>query len=272
MKLLILLVSLVDSLLVVSWNVENFLDPKEDTTGRHTAKRLQAKCSGIAKTIFLIADKEGRLPDAVALMEVGNRRVLNKLLFTTPLRKLDYAIIHYDSPDRRGIDCALLYRKSRLRLLRSGPRHLTDSTGAILRTRDILLSEFEGIDILVNHHPSKVGAASEERRAIAMRRMWGLIDSLSAAGHPRILSVGDFNDNVWPASDAPGTIKYNGAWEKIDGHFAQGALSVEEAVFDHPLLTEPDRSYGGTKPRRSFSGPRWLGGLSDHYPVILRVK
>ena len=272
MKLLILLVSLVDSLLVVSWNVENFLDPKEDTTGRHTAKRLQAKCSGIAKTIFLIADKEGRLPDAVALMEVGNRRVLNKLLFTTPLRKLDYAIIHYDSPDRRGIDCALLYRKSRLRLLRSGPRHLTDSTGAILRTRDILLSEFEGIDILVNHHPSKVGAASEERRAIAMRRMWGLIDSLSAAGHPRILSVGDFNDNVWPASDAPGTIKYNGAWEKIDGHFARGALSVEEVVFDHPLLTEPDRSYGGTKPRRSFSGPRWLGGISDHYPVILRIK
>ena len=282
MKLLILLVSLVDSLLVVSWNVENFLDPKEDTTGRHTAKRLQAKCSGIAKTIFLIADKEGRLPDAVALMEVGNRRVLNKLLSTTPLRKLDYAIIHYDSPDRRGIDCALLYRKSRLTLLRSGPRHLTDSTGAILRTRDILLSEFEGIDILVNHHPSKVGAASEERRAIAMRRMWGLIDSLSAAGHQRILSVGDFNDNVWPASDAPGTsiqgsrptgtIKYNGAWEKIDGHFARGALSVEEAVFDHPLLTEPDRSYGGTKPRRSFSGPRWLGGVSDHYPVILRIK
>ena len=282
MKLLILLVSLVDSLLVVSWNVENFLDPKEDTTGRHTAKRLQAKCSGIAKTIFLIADKEGRLPDAVALMEVGNRRVLNKLLSTTPLRKLDYAIIHYDSPDRRGIDCALLYRKSRLRLLRSGPRHLKDSTGAILRTRDILLSEFEGIDILVNHHPSKVGAASEERRAIAMRRMWGLIDSLSAAGHPRILSVGDFNDNVWPAPDArvtsiqgsgpPGTIKYNGAWEKIDGHFARGAFSVEEAVFDHPLLTEPDRSYGGTKPRRSFSGPRWLGGISDHYPVILRIK
>ena len=282
MKLLILLVSLVDSLLVVSWNVENFLDPKEDTTGRHTAKRLQAKCSGIAKTIFLIADKEGRLPDAVALMEVGNRRVLNKLLSTTPLRKLDYAIIHYDSPDRRGIDCALLYRRSRLTLLRSGPRHLKDSTGAILRTRDILLAEFEGIDILVNHHPSKVGAASEERRAIAMRRMWGLIDSLSAAGHQRILSVGDFNDNVWPASDAPGTsiqgsrppgtIKYNGAWEKIDGHFARGALSVEEAVFDHPLLTEPDRSYGGTKPRRSFSGPRWLGGISDHYPVILRIK
>ena len=272
MKLLILLVSLVDSLMVVSWNVENFLDPKEDTTGRYTAKRLQDKCSGISKTLFLIADSEGRLPDAVALMEVGNRRVLSKLLSTTPLRKLDYAIIHYDSPDRRGIDCALLYRKSRLKLLRSSPKHLTDSTGAILRTRDILLAEFEGLDILVNHHPSKVGADSERRRTIAMRRMWGLIDSLSLAGHPRILSVGDFNDNVWPDSGAPGTIKYNGAWEKIDGHFARGALTVEEAVFDHPLLSEPDRTFGGTKPRRTFSGPRYLSGLSDHYPVILRIK
>jgi len=287
MKLLILLVSLVDSLLVVSWNVENFLDPKEDSTGRYTAKRLQAKCSGIAKTIFLIADKEGRLPDAVALMEVGNRRVLDKLLTTTALRKLDYAIIHYDSPDRRGIDCALLYRKSRLTLLRSGPRHLHDSTGAILRTRDILLAEFEGIDILVNHHPSKVGADSERRRAIAMQRMWGLIDSLSAAGHPRIISVGDFNDNVWPAPDAPcssaqdrsaqgsrtpGTIKYNGAWEKIDGHFARGSLTVTETVFDHPTLTEPDRTFGGTKPRRTFSGPRYLAGLSDHYPLLFLVS
>ena len=272
MKLLILLVSLVDSLMVVSWNVENFLDPKEDTTGRYTAKRLQDKCSGISKTLFLIADSEGRLPDAVALMEVGNRRVLSKLLSTTPLRKLDYAIIHYDSPDRRGIDCALLYRKSRLKLLRSSPKHLTDSTGAILRTRDILLAEFEGLDILVNHHPSKVGADSERRRTIAMRRMWGLIDSLSLAGHPCILSVGDFNDNVWPDSGAPGTIKYNGAWEKIDGHFARGALTVEEAVFDHPLLSEPDRTFGGTKPRRTFSGPRYLSGLSDHYPVILRIK
>ncbi|MBO4670837.1 MAG: hypothetical protein J5640_03230 [Bacteroidales bacterium] len=271
MKFLILLVSLLDSLTVVSWNVENFLDPKEDSTGRHTAKRLQAKCSGIAKTIFLIAEQEGRLPDAVALMEVGNRRVLRKLLSDTPLRKLDYDIIHYDSPDRRGIDCALLYRRSRLTLLRSGPRHLLDSAGAVLPTRDILLAEFEGIDILVNHHPSKVGAGSEARRAVAMRRMWGLIDSLSLAGHPRILSVGDFNDNVWPGSDGPGTIKYNGAWEKIDGHFARGALTVEESVFDHPLLTEPDRTFGGTKPRRTFSGPRYLSGLSDHYPIILRV-
>lgn len=288
-----------DSLLVVSWNVENFLDPRTDSTGRYTFGRFRNKCNAISKTLLLIAGRYGRLPDAVALMEVGDRYVLERLLRDTPLRKLDYAIVHYDSPDRRGIDCALLYRRSTLTLLRSAPIHLYDSSGALMRTRDILLAEFDGLAILVNHHPSKVGADSERRRTVAMARMLELMDSLSVtcAANPdstlsngagpgiiigpapsapvrSVLSVGDFNDDVWP-HDGPrpaseGTIKYNGAWEKIDGHFSRG-LQVNETVFSDPLLSEPDRSFGGTKPHRSFSGPRWLGGVSDHYPVILPI-
>ena len=257
-----------DSLLVVSWNVENFLDYRTDTTGRHTRKRFYSKCNAIAKTLLLISEAAGRFPDAVALMEVGDRFVLERLLADTPLRKLDYAIVHYESPDRRGIDCALLYRQSTMKLLRSSPRHLYDSSGAIMSTRDILLAEFDGLDILVNHHPSKVGADSERRRSIAMARMNALVDSLGS--EPGILAVGDFNDDVWH-DGSPGTIKYNGAWEKIDGHFARGPVEVHETVFSHPLLTEPDRSFGGLKPRRSFSGPRWLGGVSDHYPVFFRI-
>ena len=236
-----------DSLLVVSWNVENFLDYRTDTTGRHTAGRFYTKCNGIAKTLLLIAQQEGRLPDAVALMEVGDRFVLERLLGSTPLRKLDYAIVHYESPDRRGIDCALLYRRSSLRLLRSGPRHLLDSSGAVMRTRDILVAEFDSLSILVNHHPSKVGADSERRRRIAMGRMAELMDSLAAAGTGRILSVGDFNDDVWGSGGAQGTIKYNGAWEKIDGFFASGAIEVCETVFAAPCLTEPDRAFGGSR-------------------------
>ena len=273
-----------DSLLVVSWNVENFLDPRTDSTGRYTFGRFRSKCNAISKTLLLIAGRYGRLPDAVALMEVGDRYVLERLLRDTPLRKLDYSIIHYDSPDRRGIDCALLYRRSTLTLLRSAPMHLYDSSGALMRTRDILLAEFDGLAILVNHHPSKVGGDSERRRAVAMSRMQALMDSLSATpstkpalnvdGRRPVLAVGDFNDDVWshegsrPAVE--GTIKYNGAWEKIDGYFARG-LNVSESVFSDPILSAPDRSFGGTKPRRSFSGPRWLGGVSDHYPVVFQI-
>lgn len=256
-----------DSLLVVSWNVENFLDYRTDTTGRYTRKRFYTKCNAIAKTILLIADKKGRLPDAVALMEVGDRYVLDRLIQDTPLRKLDYGIVHYESPDRRGIDCALLYRRSTLHLNHSERKPLLDSSRAVMRTRDILLAEFDSLAILVNHHPSKVGADSGRRRAIAMKRMTDVMDSLTT---PAILSVGDFNDDVWH-DGAPGTIKYNGAWEKIDGYFSRGAIEVKETVFNDPCLTEPDRSFGGTKPRRAFIGPRWNGGVSDHYPIILEV-
>jgi hypothetical protein len=260
-----------DSLLVVSWNVENFLDYRTDSTGRHTSGRFYAKCNAVAKTLLLIGERCGRLPDAVALMEVGDRFVLERLVYSTPLRKLDYSIVHYDSPDRRGIDCALLYRRSRLRLQNSARKPLLDSAGAVMPTRDILVAEFDSLAILVNHHPSKVGADSERRRAIAMSRMLAVMDSLAASGTPNILSVGDFNDDVWH-DGSPGTIKYNGAWEKIDGHFARGALGVRESVFADPALSEPDRSYGGLKPRRAFVGPRWNAGVSDHYPIVLAVK
>ena len=301
--LLLLLLPAKDSLLVVSWNVENFLDPRADSTGRYTTRRFRSKCNAISKTLLLIAGQYGRMPDAVALMEVGDRYVLERLVRDTPLRKLDYAIVHYDSPDRRGIDCALLYRRSTMMLLRSAPIHLFDSSGALMRTRDILLAEFEGLDILVNHHPSKVGADSERRRAVAMSRMMALTDSLAAApstktasgvderadnalpstktssgvdGNCRpILAVGDFNDDIWPhtgrRSASEGTIKYNGAWEKIDGYFSTGQIEVSESVFNDDSLSEPDRAFGGSKPRRCFSGPRWLGGISDHNPVILIV-
>ena len=276
MKMLFVFLALIaraDSLLLVSWNVENFLDYRCDTTGRHTAYRFYSKCHSVAKTLLLISEQFGDLPDAVALMEVGDRFVLDKLLSSTVLRKLDYSVVHYESPDRRGIDCALLYRRSRLKLLRSSPKHLFDSCSGppvLMPTRDILLAEFEGLDILVNHHPSKVGPDSERRRDIAMRRMWEVMDSLRAEGHERVVSVGDFNDDVWGRKDSKGTIKYNGAWEKIDGYFARG-LMVHESVFAHPLLSEPDKAFGGTKPRRAFSGPRWLGGVSDHYPVVLTL-
>ncbi|MBO6169419.1 MAG: hypothetical protein J6O51_05545 [Bacteroidales bacterium] len=277
MRLLIILLLLAparDSLLLVSWNVENFLDYRCDSTGRYTRSRFYNKCNSLSKTLLLIAERSGRLPDAIALMEVGDRYVLKKLLDTTPLRKLDYGIVHYESPDRRGIDCALLYRRSRLKLLNSEAKHLYDSAvspPALMHTRDILVAEFEGLDILVNHHPSKVGTDSERRRAIAMQRMWDVIDSLQAAGHRSIISVGDFNDNVWGQEATKGTIKYNGAWEKIDGYFARG-LKVGERVFDDPLLSEADKSFGGTKPRRSFIGPRFNGGASDHYPVVLWIS
>ena len=253
-----------DSLLVMFWNVENFFETSPK-------RRFYAECNAIASTVLAAAERFGRAPDVLALAEVENRQVLQALVGSTLLRKLGYRIVHYDSPDRRGIDCALLYRGGRLMELRSSPRHLFAADGSILPTRDILLVEFPGIDILVNHHPSKVGAHSAERRAVAMARMRFLCDSLQAAEHRAQLCVGDFNDDVW-GERGEGTIKYNGSWEKIDGHFAFGALRVRETVFLPAFLNEPDKVFGGWKPKRTYVGPAYRGGVSDHYPIVCEIS
>ena len=312
-----------DTLLVMFWNVENFFHYKSEGQGgseeefssfgsRHwTRRRYLRKCNAIAKTILAAAAAVGRLPDAVGFAEVENRKALTGLLRETILRKTDYEIVHFDSPDRRGIDCALLYRPSTLGEVRAEAKHLYDSAGAVIPTRDILVAVFDSIAILVNHHPSKVGTSGGAGRSVAMARMDALVDSLARAGCRRILCVGDFNDDVWrngadpgvvrsgraqPGNDGPsnapqapaksppapsntppshsssrGTIKYNGEWEKIDGCFYRGPGTAEETVLAFPFLLEEDRAYGGVKPRRTYSGPRWKGGVSDHLPICVSI-
>lgn len=258
-----------DSLLVAFWNLENHFDYRSEGKPQYlTKRRFYAKSVAFSKIVFSIAQDYGRLPDAIGLCEVENRAVLKSLLLSNLLAKLDYEIIHFDSPDHRGIDCALLYRKSSLNLLSAHPRHIVDSAGNILPTRDILVARFEeGIDILVNHHPSQIGGKTEYRH-LAQKTLSVLVDSLKATGSQRILAIGDFNEQLWP--DSPHrTLKYNGKWEKIDGFFAFGALEVGESVYRHPSLLTIDSKFGGQKPLRTFVGPRYLGGVSDHLPLVL---
>lgn len=259
-----------DSLLIVFWNVENFFDYHSAGKPQFwTAGRFRTKRDATAKTLLRIADRYGRLPDAVGFAEVENAFVLRCLVSETALRKLDYRIVHYDSPDRRGIDCALLCRRSTLPLRESAPKHVPDSVGGILDTRDILLAKFDSLAILVNHHPSQIGG-KDDRRLLARTRLQALTDSLHAAGMRRTLAVGDFNQDLWPGAPQ-GTLKYNGHWEKIDGAFAEGFSDVREEVFADPSLLVPDSSFGGLKPRRTFIGPRYQGGVSDHLPVVIIV-
>ena len=121
-----------EGLTLMFWNLENFFDYIDGGAGesdtefssrgeRHwTKKRFYAKCNAFAKAVLWIGSTRD-LPDVIAVAEVENRFVLRQLVNATALRKLDYAVLHYDSPDPRGIDCALLYRTSRLRLLGSKP-------------------------------------------------------------------------------------------------------------------------------------------------------
>lgn len=259
-----------DSLLVVFWNLENHFDYRSEGKPQYlTKKRFYAKSGAFSKIILSIAQDHGRLPDAIGLCEIENRFAVRSLVTSTLLAKLDYRILHFESPDHRGIDCALLYRGSRMKLQNAFPRHIIDSTGSIVETRDILVAQFEGIDILVNHHPSQIGG-KVDRRALAQQTLKTLFDSLRTEGSERVLAIGDFNEQLWPQS-SQGTLKYNGRWEKIDGYFAAGKLEVGESVYNHPSLLTEDSKFGGHKPLRTFVGPRYQGGVSDHLPLVLEV-
>ena len=132
-----------DSLLAVFWNLENFFDYRSEAAQEYwTRGRFYSKCDAVAKTLMLVADRHGRLPDIVGFAEIENAFVLRSIVSSTLLRKAGYGIVHYDSPDHRGIDCGLLYRRQSLELTGSSPIHVHDSSGAVMATRDILLAEF----------------------------------------------------------------------------------------------------------------------------------
>ena len=314
-----------DSLSVMFWNVENFYDWRNDSTTvsdmefsargeRHWSwKKFQAKANAFAKALFWVEGETGRLPDVVGLAEVENAFVLRQVLSKTALRKTDYKYVHYDSPDRRGIDVALLYRSSELELIDSKPCHLY-AADTVMATRDILLCHFRknSVDftVLVNHHPSKYGGAaeSEPRRRIAVERLRALADSLVAVGIDRIIACGDFNDTpanpvfrlLEPAlvplhmdfyRHGLGTIKYDGKWDLIDHFYVSPALapasssvipgltrnlsdpppSARMRILRIPFLLTRDTAHSGEKPLRTFQGPRFLGGVSDHLPILLEL-
>ncbi len=301
-----------DSLSVMCWNVENFFDWRNDSTTvsdaefssrgeRHwTWKRFQAKANAFAKALFWVEGETGRLPDIVGLEEVENAFVLRQVLRKTALRKTDYEYVHYDSPDRRGIDVALLYRSSALELIDSKPCHLYEAD-TVMATRDILLCVFRRkvaaasppFAILVNHHPSKYGGASESepRRRIAVDRLRFLADSLAAEGIDRIIAGGDFNDTpdnpvflrlepaLKPLHTAlsrrgEGTIKYDGKWDLIDHFYASPALLASGPsmrILRIPFLLTRDNAHSGDKPLRAYTGPRPTGGVSDHLPILLEL-
>ena len=292
-----------DSLLVMFWNVENFLDWTDQGTGdsdkefssygerRWTKNRFYAKCDAIAKTLMWTADRYGRMPDVIGLAEVENKGVLTKLLSSTLLRKFDYGVVHQDSKDRRGIDVAILYRKSSMIL--SSRTFVTPSD---ISTRDILharmiLQDGREVDFIVNHHPSKYGGAEEsaERRLEVMGTLKSLCDSLVRAGSKDIVAMGDFNnvptapqfrimDSLFVNKGLPlhekgkGTIRYEGKWDLIDNFLVSPFLQTSEMeILKIPFLMTYEKKYPGEKPFRTYSGPRYIGGVSDHCPIVLRI-
>lgn len=284
---------------VMFWNLECYFDPFDDPAteddeftprGRKhwTWKQFTAKRDGIAKTIASASSVFGNLPDIVALAEVENRMVLKQLTDNTILLKAAYGIVHRESPDKRGIDVALLYRKKTFRVLevQSLKVESDKATRDILYVKGIFLKT-DTLHLFVNHWPSKLGGATVSglRRAAAAQTLNRCVDSiLNSSGRAFIAAMGDFNDtpeNISPLvterlsnlsetlfRKGKGTIKYQGEWELIDQFFCT-EKKMRMEIFSPAFLLETDKGYTGMKPRRTFTGPRNHGGLSDHLPILL---
>ena len=300
-----------DGTLVMFWNLENFFDWTDQGTGesdkefssmgeRHwTRKKFYAKCDAISKTMMWMADRYGRMPDVAGFAEVENRRVLKMLLESTLLRKYGYEIVHFESGDRRGIDVALIYRTEVFDKVGESVR-TPEFEGEKMDTRDILTvrlrrkSDGENVNFIVNHHPSKFGGskASEGRRTAVMKSLSEFCDSLlKSPENAEIVAMGDFNDNPDGEQfallegilvnksgilheEGEGTIRYEGRWDLIDMFFTSPDLAgrSEMHIERVPFLMMRERKHPGEKPFRTYSGPRYIGGVSDHCPIILWIS
>lgn len=316
---------------IVSYNVENLFDTRHDEGMRDeeftpsgrlhwTYSRYTDKLQKISRAIYVAG--EGQFPALVGLCEVENRRVLTDLVGKTLLAEADYGIVHQDSPDFRGIDVALLYKRSCFRVLRQQFIPVKSSQDSSFRTRDVLYVSGilksgdtlrqDTFHLFVCHFPSMSGGEmqSEWKRKLAASVVRYRIDSIQQRNPgAAIVLMGDFNGKAnrpalktilkTKSSDSRkientrlyntgyyllnktfGSYKYRSEWQTIDhiivsgvllngGHVFRAKKRLELCASD--LLMEEDKTYFGYKPWRTFVGPRYLGGYSDHLPIYLDI-
>lgn len=199
---------------IAFYNVENLFDYHDDANDdaeflpsskrKWTEARYQKKLSNIARVLGDIADKGAAV---VGLAEVENHHVLEDLVLSPNIQKRHYSIVHYDSPDPRGVDCALLYDPEVFHLRQSGVRFVELPDRPRILTRDILFATGtiggELFHFIVGHWPSRFGGdpASAGRRMVTAQTMRQVADSLLRE-HPgsKAILMGDFNDDPFDSS------------------------------------------------------------------------
>jgi len=193
------------------YNTENFFDCEDDSltndeeftseaNRRWNPARLHSKAERLAKVI--LAAGKWNAPVAVGLCEVEGLSVLELLTRNEPLNKFHYKIVHKDSPDKRGIDVALLYRPELFRPFDYVAIPVVDLKDQSFKTRDILLVSgvLNGCDTLhlfVNHWPSRSGGLMETQRfrSLAAETLRQSVQRLFFRfSKAKIICMGDFND------------------------------------------------------------------------------
>jgi len=298
-------------LLMTFYNVENFYPPKQKTEdalnfGSHhwDDYKYQLKIRKITNVFRFIEEDFGQLPSVIGLAEIGARSVLEDLTnANSPIK--DYEIVHHPSKDSRGLSVAMLFDKSKFTLTKYQNLQFPMGENVEYDTRDILhaelLSDGKNLHVFILHLPSKRNHdAKKELRNYILEKLSKTLQELFAKGEAVIL-MGDFNDN--PDNE---TIKQlcfdkndnkvlNNPFETLHQEnqfstfhgkkgvcfdqifFTESALlknfsfkNIEAEIYNNLRLRNKD-SKNNKYPSRTFSGSRYMGGYSDHFPVILKL-
>ncbi len=305
---------------VAFYNLENLFDTIKDPNtierdflpwGKKfwTENKYKKKVLKMGKAISCIAkDKTNKPPVIVGVAEVENASVIQDLVESKYLKDLNYNFVHYDSPDERGIDVALIINEDYFTLKYSEciPLEIYETNGVKDYTRDALyvngLLNEEEIHIIVCHWPSRrdSASASSHKRVQAAKQINSFIERQQGiTEYSKVILMGDFNDNPVDESIKKhlvgsnlynpfeklmnitrGSLSHYSKWHLFDqiifSHnffkLQKGKHSFQNAdIFDDDFLKEWKGRDKGL-PFRTFSGKRYLGGYSDHFPVYINLE
>ena len=192
------------------YNVENLFDTYNDTLKndeeflpgglrRWNFMRYNKKINSLYKTI--IAAGEWDPPAIISFYEVENRKVLEDLIYGTYLSKFNYRIIHEESPDLRGIDVCMIYRKDLVNFVSYKYWIPSDVKKEDFASRSVLYAKFninqDTLHFFVNHWPSRRGGvlAGAKLRMNIATMVRNKVDSILIRSNDRgkIIIAGDFN-------------------------------------------------------------------------------
>jgi len=259
---------------IAFYNVENLFDTINDVNKNDEASPMmeikfnrseiyKKKVKNMAQVIADIGtDLINKSPSIVGLSEVENRNVIEDLLNHKHLLNKNYGIVHYDSPDERGIDVGLIYNKDVFKVNSTKSHELIiydNKSSKRNYTRDQLvvsgLLDNELIHIIVNHWPSRSGGEERSRagRMAAAELNKKIIDSLqNKYKNAKIITMGDFNDDphddsmkkILNAKKYIEDVKTNGIYNPMEVILSDqgiGSNAYRDAwqLFDQILVTEP---------------------------------
>lgn len=207
------------------YNLENLFDTYDDPikndneflpdgANQWTEVKYRKKLHNMATVIAAMANANGRFHTILGVSEIENRLVLEDLVQQPEIAKANFQIEHFDSPDRRGVDVALLYRPDQFNLIASEsipfdfnsdiPFLLDDAGKDYFRTRDVLMArgtiDDEMFAFFVCHLPSRAGGKDGDNGATLRDRGAEIIYNRAMELQKefpgiKIVVMGDMNDN-----------------------------------------------------------------------------